>query len=218
MNELIFLFHALLIGASTLLMRILGPEALVAFISVQCILANIFVLKQISLFGFIATASDAFTVGATLGLELLQEHFGQQMAKKAITISGILLIFFCLTTQIHLIYTPAFCDITQTHFAALFTPTPRIIGASVVVYLFVQFFASWLYTTIQKSCPSFSVNTRTYLVLILSQFIDTILFSFLGLYGLVDNIIHVIVISFLIKLVTIIITALVITFLRPSSF
>ncbi|HXW86306.1 MAG TPA: queuosine precursor transporter [Candidatus Bathyarchaeia archaeon] len=214
MNELIFLLHALFIGLSTVLMRKLGAEALIAFISVQCIAANIFVLKQISLFCLTATASDAFTVGATLGLELLQENYGQAMAKKAITISFILLAFFCLATYVHLMYIPAPCDFAHLHFATLFAPTPRIIMASLMVYLFVQYAASWLYAFLQKTCHFLSVFARTLIVLIVSQTVDTILFSFLGLYGIVSDIFQVIIISLSVKLAVSFFSTAVLKFIK----
>ena len=39
--------------------------------------------------------------------------------------------------------------------------------------------------------------------LFVTQLLDTILFSFLGLYGLVENILHIIVVSFLVKVAVI---------------
>ena len=86
-NELIFIFHCLIIASSSLFALFLGSYGLVAFICIQCILANLFVIKQITLFGYTATCSDAFTVGATLGLNLLQEYFGKNITKKTIWIN-----------------------------------------------------------------------------------------------------------------------------------
>ena len=72
MNELIFLSQIFLISASTLAALYIGKEALISLICLQCVLANIFVLKEITLCGLTATGSDAFTVGIVLGLNLLQ--------------------------------------------------------------------------------------------------------------------------------------------------
>ena len=41
-------------------------------------------LKQITLFGLNATASDIFAIGSLLGLNLLREIYGITEAKKAI--------------------------------------------------------------------------------------------------------------------------------------
>src|SRR5438445_4228981 len=106
MNELIFILHTLIIAAFALGALALGPSALVAFVCIQCMLANLFVVKQITLFGFTATCADAFTVGATIGLNLLQEYFGKEIAKRTIWINFFLLIFYALLSQIHLFYLP----------------------------------------------------------------------------------------------------------------
>src|SRR6185295_1974808 len=101
-NELLFLFHCITVAIFSLISLWLGPSALVAFICAQCILANLFVIKQTTLLGLTATCADAFTVGATLGLNLLQEYFGKEIAKKTIWINFFLLIFYAIISQIHL--------------------------------------------------------------------------------------------------------------------
>jgi uncharacterized PurR-regulated membrane protein YhhQ (DUF165 family) len=113
MNELIFIVHTVVIAAFALGALALGCTSLVAFVCSCCILANLFVVKQITLFGLTATCADAFTVGATIGLNMLQEYFGKEIAKKTIWINFFLLIFYAIVSQIHLIYIPhAFISLT----------------------------------------------------------------------------------------------------------
>src|ERR1700722_12989500 len=95
-NELTFVIHALLISASSLIALRLGTSALVSFVSTCCILANLFVIKQVSLFGLSATGSDAFTIGAVLGLNMLQEYYGKLAARTAIAINFFLLVFYAV--------------------------------------------------------------------------------------------------------------------------
>jgi len=78
MNEFIFLLHIIIIAISSLVALRLGKEALVAYVCVLGILSNLFVTKQILLFGFNVIATDAFVVGAVLGLQLLQEYYGKK--------------------------------------------------------------------------------------------------------------------------------------------
>src|SRR5439155_22211216 len=94
-------------------------EALVAFVCICCILANLFVLKQTTLFGFNATCSDTFTIGATLGLNLLQEYFGRYMSRIAIGINFFFLIFYTIMSQIQLAYAPSLFDSMQPHYMPL---------------------------------------------------------------------------------------------------
>ncbi len=205
LNEIVFIFHCTMISIFSLAALFCGSHALVTFICIQCILANLFVLKQISLFGFTATCADAFTVGATLGLNLLQEYYGAHITKKAIWINFVFLVFYLIATQIHIAYAPAVFDITQQHFVALLGLMPRIVIASFSVYFLVQMLDYCLYGLLKKKYADEHLILRNYFSIAFCQLIDTLLFSFLGLYGLVENIWHIIFISYAVKMMSIII-------------
>lgn len=204
-NELIFFIHACIISFFALVALILGKEALVSFVSVACILANLFVIKQTMLCGLTATCSDAFSIGAVLGLNLLQEYYGRDIAKKAIWISFVLLLFYAIASQIHLLYIPTMYDITHGAYTTILTAMPRIIVASFSVYLIVQHIDSWLYALLKKATQGNYLVLRNCISIGICQLIDTILFTFIGLYGLVDNPWHIIGVSYAIKLIALLI-------------
>ena len=134
-NEIFFLMQILLvIGFSIGAVRI-GAPALTALVALNGVLANLFVVKQMELFGLTVTCSDVFAIGSILGLNLLQEHFGKEAAEKAIKISFFSLVFFVLVSQIHLWYAPASADRTHNAFEAILSSAPRIVLASVFVIL-----------------------------------------------------------------------------------
>ena len=214
MSELIFVLHAIIIAIFAILSLILGQSMLTAFICIQCILANLFVLKQTTLFTFTTTCADTFTIGAIFGLNLLQEYFGKESAKKAIWSNFLLLIFYTIMSQIHLAYTPTIQDITQMHFMPLLSIMPRITIASFVVYLFTQILDYHLYGFFKRICHNKFLILRNYASIAICQLIDTVLFSFLGLYGIVDDIMSIIVVSYLIKLVAIFMTTPFVAFSR----
>jgi len=199
-NELIFLLHAALIGLAALGALAFGRAALVAFVCIQCILANLFVLKQTTLFGFNATCADAFTIGATIGLNLLQEYYGKAITRKTIAINFFFLAFYAIMTQIHLWYAPSAFDTTQSSFLALLGFMPRIVIASFTVYLIAQLVDYYLYGWLKKVWTSRLLVVRNYASISVSQLVDTVLFSFLGLYGIIDNIWEIILISYSVKL------------------
>lgn len=214
MNELIFALHTVIIAAFALGSLALGRSALVAFVCTQCILANLFVVKQITLFGLTATCADAFTVGATIGLNLLQEYFGKEITKKTIWINFFLLVFYAVVSQIHLIYIPHSADIMHLHFMPLLNLMPRIVVASFSVYLVSQMADYYLYGILKKAFHDKYIVIRNYASIAFCQLLDTVLFSFLGLYGIIDNIWEVIIISYLIKLGSIIIATPFVGFSR----
>lgn len=218
MNEFFFVLHTIIIALFALGSLALGSFALVAFVCVQCVLANLFVVKQITLFGLTATSTDAFTIGATIGLNLLQEYFGKEIARKTIWINFFLLIFYAIVSQIHLIYTPHPTDITQQHFLSLLHCMPRIVVASFSVYLFTQMIDYYLYGILKKTLQGKYIILRNYTSIVFCQFLDTVLFSYLGLYGIVANINEVIVISYFIKLASIMIATPFVGFSRKIYF
>jgi queuosine precursor transporter len=144
-------------------------------------------------------------VGATIGLNMLQEYFGKEIAKKTIWINFFLLIFYAIVSQIHLIYIPHAADTMHLHFMPLLGFMPRIVVASFSVYWISQMADYYLYGFLRKTLHNKCIILRNYASIALCQLLDTVLFSFVGLYGIIDNIWEVIIISYMIKLASIII-------------
>lgn len=203
MNELIFFTQVILIIFFSLGALKLGSGALTGWVLLQALLANLFVLKQITLAGFDVTASDAFAIGSLLGLNFLQEHFSQAEAQKATRICFFFLIFFSLISQLHLLYRPNAADATHAAFMVLLNPTPRLVVASITVFYLVQQIDLKFFSFLKTRFSRVHFAWRAALALVLSQLLDTILFSFAGLYGTVSSITHVITVSFAIKLLVI---------------
>lgn len=203
MNEFLFLAQILLIICFALGALKLGQAALTAWVAIQALIANLFVLKQITLFGFHVTASDAFAVGSLLGLNFLQEYYTQEEARKATLICFFFMAFFAIASQLHLLYKPSVHDTSQSAFHMLLSPSPRLLLASMGIFFLIQQIDIRMFAFLKKSLPQASFALRATMTLILSQLLDTILFSFAGLYGLVASVIDIILISFAIKLIVI---------------
>lgn len=212
MNEFLFLCHILLVMGFVLGALRLGASTLTALIVLQAILANLFVVKQMDLFGFTVTCSDVFAVGGILGLNLLQEYFGKEAALRAVKISFFNMVFFLAMAQMHLWYFPSIQDVTHPSFALILGATPRIVIASVTVFFIVQKLDVILFGRLKKLLSQGQLPLRIGISLVLTQFIDTVLFSFLGLYGLVSSLFDVIAMSFSIKCLIIACSASFISF------
>ncbi len=201
MNELIFLFHILAVAAAIRFSLYLGKEALVTLVALMAILANFFVLKQINLLGFTVTCSDVFAIGDILCLNLLQVRFGKKSSSSAIIISLGAFLFFALFSQIHLLYTPSSVDTMHPHYFALLSPSPRLLLASLVTFTIVQLFDVQFFAYLRRR---FQANWQwlSLLSILVSQALDTVLFSFLGLYGLVASMASIILMSYALKAAT----------------
>lgn len=203
MNEALFFIHIAVVLVFALGALKLGKEALLAWTCIQALLANLFVLKQIQFFSLTVTCSDVYAVGGILGLNLLQEYFGQDSAKKATRSCLYSMLFFAAMAKMHLLYTPSSFDTTHSSYYAILSAAPRILFASLSVFFVVQQIDIRLFSWIKTRFPKLSLPIRNAISLFATQLLDTILFSFVGLYGLVDNVFHIIVVSFIVKVAVI---------------
>ena len=206
-NELIFIFHAMLVMVATLTAKRIGQQALVVLIALFAVIANLFVLKQITLFGLNATASDVYIVGASLSLNLLQEYYGRSEVRRAIWISFFAAIVYTIMSQIHILYAPSLFDVSSEHFRFILRPMPRLIIASLFSYLVAEFTNYKMFSLLKNHLIIIPFSIRSLLATGISQLVDTLLFSFLGLYGIISSLWSVIIISYSIKLLAIFLSA-----------
>jgi queuosine precursor transporter len=179
----------------------LGKEALIAWIALQSVLANLFVFKQTTLFSFQATCSDVFILGVMLGLNLLQEYFGVFYARRAMFLSFSAMMSFVVLAKMHLFYQAHPSDWSQDSYDRILSHSPRVLVASLVTFFLVQQFDVRFYGWLRRKFHGLHLAWRTTLSIILAQGIDTVLFTMLGLSGVVDNLFSIILMSFFIKVV-----------------
>lgn len=201
MNEVILLLYTSLLACGGAVCLALGAEALVAFAAIQTLLMNLFVTKQIALLGFYATAADALAIGATLSLNLIQEYIHRDLAKKAIWICFITSLFASLSGWLHLLYIPIESDTMQIHFEALLSPVPRLVAASFTSYIICQHVEWRLYGYFKERLKGKHFVIRNWTSVAISQGLDTVLFSILGLWGSVESLKDIIIFSYLIKII-----------------
>lgn len=199
MNELIFFSHVCLLIAAILIALRLGKEALISCLGLQLVIANLFVTKQIVCFGFHVTCSDVYTVGALFSLNLIQEFYGKIAAKKAIWTAFFLLFFFIIMARLHLSYIPSPHDTMHGVFSTLLAASPRIMIASFAVGIISQRLDVFIYGILKKRLPEKAFIFRFGGASLISQLVDTVLFSFLALYGLIHSMTDIIIMSYLIK-------------------
>ncbi|MEZ5314699.1 MAG: queuosine precursor transporter [Chlamydiales bacterium] len=199
LNLLLVPIHIAIVCGLTLFTLRFGKEMIITWLSLLVVIMNLFVLKQITFFNLSITPTDALSVGYLLGLNLIQEFFGKKTAHKTVWISLFISVSFVILAQIHLAYLPNSHDLSQTHFIFLLKPLPRLMTASLISFVIVQFFNLAFFRFLQRKMSNKYLTTRTILTLILSQIADTVLFNLIGLYGIIANTHHVILFSLMIK-------------------
>ena len=198
-NASLFFAHILIVLGFLFLALRNGKGAMQTFIALQAVFANLFVVKQMSLFGFSVTCSDVYAIGGILGMNVLQEYWGKEEARRSIWISFCSLVCFVVMTQVHLGYIPIAGEGTHQAFSVILSSMPRIATSSIVVYFLVQQFDVRFFGWLQRLWSGKVFSLRLAISLAITQLLDTVLFSFFGLYGLVDSIWDVIVLSWLVK-------------------
>lgn len=203
MNEILFFFHAIVVVAFGFGALRMGKTTLSTWIALQAVLANLFVIKQICFFGFHVTCSDVFAIGSIFGLNLLREYYGKEAAKKALWACFFAMLFFVVMAQIHLFYLSSPFDTSQPAFAAVLSSCPRLLATSLIVFIVVQQIDLHFFGLLKEKFQILPLSVRNALSVSATQFLDTFLFSILGLWGLVAHLSDIILISFLIKLLVI---------------
>lgn len=207
MNILTFLIHGFLTSFFLLAALRIGKSALIAVMALFAVLANLFVMKQMGFFFLTITCSDIYAIGTMLGLSLMQEFYGKEEAKKALYISFFAMGIFLMATQIHLHYQPSLYDNTQGAFQLILGSTPRIIIASFIAFYLSQHVDIFVFSYLRKKWGGKAFIFRLGGTSFVSQLVDTVIFSTLGLWKIVHSLGDVMVVGFLMKCLILLITA-----------
>ncbi len=203
MNEGVFLLHVAITGIAALVALRMGRGALIGWIGLQAVIANLFVIKQIQLFGMTVTSSDVYVIGSILSLNLLQEFHGKEAARASSHICLFLMVAFGIMSQMHLAYVPSPVDTTHAYFVEILGVTPRLLVASFVVFYIVQRLDIYLFGRLRDRLHRWPLALRSGISVSISQLADTVLFTYIGLWGLIEAPLEVIVVSYAIKLLVI---------------
>lgn len=210
-NELLLLVSIVLIyGTLMIWYGLFGKGGLIAFTVLATITANIEVMILIRAFGLDQTLGNVMFASSFLATDILSELYGKKAAKKAVHVGVATSISFIVFTQFWFLYTTAQADTVMEHLKAIFSSTPRMMTASLLVYAIVQRFDVWAYHAFWKLTEKISGNRRKYLWVrnngstLISQLLNTILFTtfaFLGTYD-AKTIVSIIASSYIVFFVT----------------
>lgn len=181
MNELLFIGFGLFLLSLNLIAFRLGRAYVFALVAVYAVLMNIFVTKQFDLFGLAVTGGNALYGALFLLTDLLSEHYGKKQALKAVGIGFAASVVFVVATQVLLAFTPNEADYTQDAMQTLFSVTPRILFGSMLAYIIAQTLDVWLYHRIRVWSGEKWLWLRNNGSTLISQLVDTFIFTAVGL-------------------------------------
>ncbi len=164
--------------------KLFGKLGLFVWSGFAIILANIQVLKTVELFGIVSTLGNIIYGTSFLATDILSEKYGKKEASKAVWIGFFSLIASTLIMWICLKFIPHQSDFIHESLVNIFAIMPRLTVASLLAYLIGQFHDVWAYHFWKKKFNKNSqVWIRNNLSTMVSQLLDTLIFTFIAFYG-----------------------------------
>ncbi|MDQ8736682.1 queuosine precursor transporter [Paenibacillus sp. LHD-38] len=171
--------------------RFFGRVAIYAWIGMATVLANIQVVKTIDIhaFGMVIAITLGNTMYGTINLasELLNEKYGEKVAKRAVWFGFFTLIATTIIMQMALLFNPLaepFPLQVQGTLETIFGLMPRIALGSLCAYFVSQFLDVKIYSVLKRFCPAPSqLWIRNNGSTAVSQLVDTFIFCTIAFAG-----------------------------------
>lgn len=199
-NEAIFFAQALVALSAVLVAARLGAAWLTGLICAMIVLMNLFVLKQMRLFGMDVTGGNVLYAAVFLSTDLLAEHWGRRRAYRAVWAGFFVSVFFVAMSCCMLLTKPNAYDWASEPLAALLEPQWRIVGASMLTYLVVQHLDVWQYDFYKRKTKGRMLWLRNNASTWVSQLVDSTLFTILAFAATGYPILQMIVFTYVIKI------------------
>ena len=210
-NELMLIISLVgIYGAVVLWFVLFGENGLFCFSVLATIAANIEVLMLIDAYGMEQTLGNILFGATFLITDILSEVKGKKFAQKAVNMSMFASVCFILLSQSWFLYTPSENDFIFPAVNDIFSNTPRVMFASLLVYFISQRFDVWAYhkwwdfTTKKFGDPKKYLWLRNNGSTLISQLINNVLFTFACFFGVydIDTLINICISSYVIFIVT----------------
>lgn len=184
MNELIWA-AMLVVNFSLILLfyKLYGRMGLYLWVPISTIIANIQVLKLVELMAFEATLGNIVYASSFLATDILSENHEKKDARRAVGIGFLSLASLTILMQLALAFEPSVNDFANESLQTIFGWMPRIALASVTAYMVSQYHDIWAFGLLKKKTAGRYLWLRNSLSTMVSQAIDTIVFTFIAFWG-----------------------------------
>ncbi|MBA7526728.1 queuosine precursor transporter [subsurface metagenome] len=168
--------------------KLFGKKGLFIWIPVATIVANIQVVQTIELFGLAATLGNIVYASSFLVTDILSELYGKKEANRAVWIGFFSVIVMTILMYLALLFKPLegddFSIVTYESLDTIFSLMPRIVIASLLAYLVSQRHDVWAYHFWKNKFPGVKmIWLRNNLSTMISQLLDSLLFTLVAFYG-----------------------------------
>ncbi len=171
-------------AAIIIIYRLFGKTGLYAWVPVSVILANIQVLKTITILGVTATLGNVVYATSFLVTDILSENYGKRDARRAVYIGFASLISMTAIMYLALLFEPSQEDFAHESLVTIFSVVPRIAAASLAAYMVSQLHDVWAFHLWKRIVPGRrSLWLRNNASTAVSQLIDSVVFTVAAFAG-----------------------------------
>lgn len=211
MNELLLLLSVpLLFGGLLLSFVILKKDGLYLWTVVASIASNIEVLILVRAFGMEMTLGNVLFASTFLVTDFLSEIYGKKESRHAVLLGFASTVIFLGISQYWLLYKPCQNDFATPSVHTIFSNTPRLMLASILVYAICQMFDVWMYHKVWDRTRKKSGSADRFLWLrnnastMVSQLINAVLYTLAAFWGKypTKTLVSIMVSSFIIFIIT----------------
>lgn len=155
MNEVLMIMGlAITFSMVVMVARFFGKEGLTAFVAVATILANIFLVKQLRMFGVDATLGNVFFASTFLCTDIISECYGKKDALKAVIVGVFSSVGFVVSCVFLLLFVPNEFDYAHDAMEVVFSVSLKITIASVMCYFAANLADVYLFEKLKQMNPN----------------------------------------------------------------
>ncbi len=181
------------LGFTVVMYRLFGKQGLLAAIILSILLANLQGPKLTVILGMQTSLGVIFYSSIFFATDLLSEKYGRDEANRAVRIGFSVSLILVVMLSIALLFKPSqqpgsaeFSNDIQAAFESILNFTPRFVFGSLLAYLVSQSFDVWCFHAIKKATNGRWLWLRNNGSTMASQTVDTLLYSFVVWWGVVD--------------------------------
>lgn len=177
--EVIVVFSMLLA-----LKRTLGKTGVFVWIALASVIANLETTKTVDIFGISVMMGNVMFASIFLATDILSECYGKKEAKKGVYIGVFSIVIYLVCTQLLLAYKPSGIDIAHNAMSDLFSLTPRVCIASLIMFFVANYVDVHIYSKMYKKFKGKKLWLRNNISTILCNCLENFGFVFLAFVGI----------------------------------
>lgn len=180
--EVVVIFSLLVCGK-----RFLGKDAVIAWVPLATVLANIITAKNATVFGLSTAIGTVMFASTFLATDILSECYDKKYAKKAVILGLCADAVLIISTQIALHYIPSEFDYAHSAMQTLFSLNLRISIASAIMYFAANMTDVYIFNKLKDKMNGRKMWLRNNVATILCNCLENFGFIALAFWGIYDG-------------------------------